>query len=328
MEGVFIEYAFDMLECEGDPNLELGRTDMGHLQSVAPDAPVVPWGTDGDAATSIDASVAPDAAVAPWDAATPVDAAVTPWGTDGDAVTSIDASVAPDTPVAPWDETVAPDAPVAPWGTDGDSVTAVEPIGIPRAAPEDAAMHVPNKRPRRAAAILADKRVHEVLKWEKCKESSSMFKNAAMQINEEFDRAGRGGRQRAAPAVVADDSSPVESSVVSREPTPVPVIEIASDDEGVADVDCPDVDTNNDNEDDFENDEDESGSLASFVVSDSHMSQAGDISDAESVDDDSGSGSASDSDSCSDFSCTETDSDDGTTEQRRWGDNDENQAQS
>jgi hypothetical protein len=316
MEGVFIEYAFDMLECEGDPNLELGRTDMGHLQSVAPDAPVAPW----DAATPVDAPVAP------WDATVAPDAPVALWGADGDAT------------VAPWDmngDAATPvDATFTPWGdatftpSDEDAVTAVDPIGIPRAAPEDAAMHVPNKRPRRAAAILADKRVHEVLKWEKCKESSSMFKNAAMQINEEFDRAGRGGRQRAAPVVVADEASPVDSPVVSREPIAVPVIEIASDDEGVADVDCPDVDTNNDNEDDFENDEDESGSLASFVVSDSHMSQAGDISDAESVDDDSGSGSASDSDSCSDFSCTETDSDDGTTEQRRWGDNDENQAQS
>lgn len=44
----------------------------------------------------------------------------------------------------------------------------------------------------RTSAILAAERVQESLKWERCKESSSMFKDVAEKMNEEFDRVTRG----------------------------------------------------------------------------------------------------------------------------------------
>lgn len=193
---------------------------------------------------------------------------------------------------------------------------------------QDVPTYIANKRPRRAAAILAEQRVLEVLKWEKCKESSSMFKNAAVQINEEFDRASRGTRKKT-PAVVSQ--SPVAGAslpLVPESQVPIQVTDIDSDDEGAADVDCPDVEMNNDKEDDMDNDEDDSGSLASFVVSDSYISEAGGVSDTESVQDDSGSGSeydnesesVCDSDSDGNFSCTETDSEGETGQQSRWSD--------
>jgi hypothetical protein len=194
---------------------------------------------------------------------------------------------------------------------------------------EDASTYIANKRPRRAAAIVAEQRVCEVLKWEKCKESSNMFKDAAVQINAEFDRVGRGGRKYV-PVSVGEVQVPVDmasSPVVSIDPSALPV-EIPSDDEGAAEVDCPDVDMHNDNDDDLDNDEDECGSLASFVVSDSYMSEVGAVSDAGSVnnesesDSESGGGcdSASDSDSDGGFSCAETDSDCDSIDQCKWSD--------
>lgn len=187
---------------------------------------------------------------------------------------------------------------------------------------------VANKRPRRAAAILAEKRVNEVLKWEKCKESSSMFKNVAIQINEEFDRVGRGGRKKKSVLVVDDRTFQAVSPVASGSRVVIPVIEVSSDDEGAADVDCPDVDMHNDNDDDLDNDDDESGSLASFVVSDSYMSEAEGISDADSVCEDSDSEGESngaedspcDSDSDGDFSASETDSECENADQGKWSD--------
>jgi hypothetical protein len=192
---------------------------------------------------------------------------------------------------------------------------------------DTAATDVPNKRPRRAAAVVAEQRMADVFTWEKCKESSSMFKNAAIQINAEFDRVGGSKRKRKNCeeefVVVAeqDSSRSVSPVAVLEDPVGEPVIEIASDDEGDADVDCPDVDVHNDKKDDLEDEEDESGSLASFVVSDSYVSDV-DNGSIESVHDDSGSdhsvGGASesecgsDSDSDGTFSCADDSDADGT----------------
>jgi hypothetical protein len=217
---------------------------------------------------------------------------------------------------------------------DGLSVEPEEIVSPPIVTPAAVSTDTPNKRPRRAAAVLAEQRMYEVFAWEKCKESSSMFKTAAMQINAEFDRVACGKRKYSAEFVVDDPDSrpssppvpeePVPQDPVPEDPAPVPVIEVSSDDEGAADVDCPEVDMHNDDDDDVENEDDESGSLASFVVSDSYVSEVGGVSDVETVQDESGSdvGSdcGSDSDSDSNFSCTETDSDGGTSDQCKWSD--------
>ena len=198
---------------------------------------------------------------------------------------------------------------------------------VPQQDEAPATTFIASKRPRRAAAVLAEKRVHEVLKWEKCKESSSMFKNAAMQINDEFDRASRGGRSKSS-VLVVDQTIRNTSPVASENRIVVPENEISSDDEGAAEVDCPDVDMHNDNDDDIDNDDDESGSLASFVVSDSYMSEVGAVSDTDSVYNEDGSDSASDnaegsscdSDSDSEFSVMESDSENDNDDQCKWSD--------
>jgi hypothetical protein len=177
---------------------------------------------------------------------------------------------------------------------------------------------IPNKRPRRAAAIIAEKRVADVLQWEQCKESSKMFKHVDTLINTEFDRVARGTRRHIGGNVHIpvstrpddDVGSSTQPSLIDptvmflNSPVSTRVVENVSDDEGAADVDCPVVDIYNDNDDDLKNDEDDMGSLASFVVSDSHMSGNGDVSDPETVHDDSE--SESDSGSDGSFTCTDT----------------------
>jgi hypothetical protein len=254
----------------------------------------------------------------------------------------------PSTMITPTDATVDDDSTDANTTTVTTTTTTYEAADTSTYTPDNMTINTPvaapnytqNKRPRRAAAILAEQRVNDVLRWEQCKESSTMFKNAATCINAEFDRVGRGGAHRSGVVVnlsmstfVEDESniddshvddshvddSHVDDSHVDNSKVDDSKIDdshVASDDEGVADVDCPDVDMHNDNDDDLENDEDETGSLASFVMSDSYVSDVGHVSDPESVDNESG----VDSDSDDSFSCSGSDSDDCNSDQGKWGD--------
>jgi hypothetical protein len=185
--------------------------------------------------------------------------------------------------------------------------------------------HIPNKRPRRAAAITAEQRVVDVLRWEKCKESSKMFKHVDTLINTEFDRVARGAHRRVGGTVHMPVSTPQNVDApqnvdvgVAAPPIPIDpkVGGDMSDDEGAADVDCPILDMYNDNDDDLDNDDDDEGSLVSFVVSDSHISDTGNMSDPESVHDE----SESDSDSDGSFPCTDTVSECNEMLQCNWSD--------
>ena len=195
-----------------------------------------------------------------------------------------------------------------------------------------------NKRPRRAAAVEAAQRVQDVLHWEHCKESSVMFKSAASQLNSEFDRVHRGEkscrkRNRIGPhtllvpalavageGVVGADGGGdagggagggacagggAAAGKLAAGKLAAANATGSSDDEGDADVDelaeAP-VDNNGGDRDDQDDQDNES--LASFVVSDTHVSDEGVVdpdssdgqgeSDVSGSDDDSESGSSDD----------------------------------
>ena len=138
--------------------------------------------------------------------------------------------------------------------------------------------HGAAKRPRRAAAILAAERVQEVLKWERCKESSAMFMNVADRINAEFDRVSKAekpGRKRTATdiditAIPATTAAVEEVMGVEVEVDVVGdnIVHPDSDDEATALK----SDVEDDEDMDKENDDDDTGSLASFVVDDDYVS--------------------------------------------------------
>ena len=62
-------------------------------------------------------------------------------------------------------------------------VDMIHPINSETTPTEEIVEEPVYKRPRRAAAIAATKTIKNVLKWEKCRESSYMFRNAAHEIN-------------------------------------------------------------------------------------------------------------------------------------------------
>ncbi|KAJ1467109.1 hypothetical protein T484DRAFT_1756117 [Baffinella frigidus] len=157
----------------------------------------------------------------------------------------------------------------------------------------------PNKRPRRAAAAAAIQRVQEVLKWERCKESSSMFKSAADHINEEFDRVTRGERSYQKQPMVVEplDAGGVVASLEGK----VPDIPCDSDDEAAVKSDVEDLD-------EIDNDDEDNESLASFVVDDSYVSDASPIR-VQTAQDSTGSWSEDDEDSGSDDDSEQNDSD-------------------
>ena len=162
---------------------------------------------------------------------------------------------------------------------------------------------VMNKRPRRAAAVKATKTIKQVLKWERCKESSSMFKMAESEINEEFDRVHHGRVSKTHVFDQTATSSAVgvsSSSVLSTEPN---AENICSDDECITmKSDMQDDDDNSDDSDD------EVGSLASFVVDDEYISddEIGDV-DTERPSKKTKYESQSDSDTDDDDSCSDED---------------------
>ena len=131
------------------------------------------------------------------------------------------------------------------------------------------------KRPRRAAATSAMERMQEVFNWEKCAESSKMFKDVANQINEEFDRASRGERSYHKRSAVASTG-----------------------DGGVAVPDPPSDDERNETKDNDEVEEDSvdgsSEEEGSFVVSDNHLSQGEKGDTSSGSEDDSSSLTSSD----------------------------------
>ena len=185
-----------------------------------------------------------------------------------------------------------------------DSTTIV--TGAVLTPTEDTLVHE-RKRPRRAAAVLADVRMQDVLQWERCKESSSMFKSVDAQINEEFDLVKHRKRRgllalatQTVATVVAEDVTPVVdmyvdvSEEVKSINAPAPV-DVASSTETSNGGKC----VTDDDEIDSDDENDDAGSLASFVVDDSYVSDA-----AESE-----TSSADFSDSGSEDSATEYDSD-------------------
>ena len=138
----------------------------------------------------------------------------------------------------------------------------------------------PFKRPRRAAAIKASKNIKQVLKWERCKESSTMFKTAACEINKEFDRVARATKKQNFVRLAVPNSSTPESSVrissthssIEHLSNPNPAEDatagdVCSDDECTALKS--DVEDNDEDSDDSD-----AGSLDSFVVGDDYMSDA------------------------------------------------------
>jgi len=119
------------------------------------------------------------------------------------------------------------------------------------------------KRPRRAAAIVAEGRVREVLEWEKCKESSQKFRTIASHMNEEFDRVARGevSYRKRTSNKCSIKSKNGDMALVGSSSSAYTFV--SSDDEGNADVDDHD-----DDDPDIDNDDD-AGSMSSFVVDDS-----------------------------------------------------------
>ena len=134
------------------------------------------------------------------------------------------------------------------------------------------------KRPRRAAATTAMERMQEVLAWERCTESSKLFKDAALQINEEFDRASKGERSyRKKPAAAATG----EGGVAAPDP---PSDDERNETKGNDEAEEDSVDGSSDSEE------------GSFVVSDEHLSQGetGDERSGSEGDDDKSSLTCSD----------------------------------
>ena len=172
----------------------------------------------------------------------------------------------------------------------------------------------PNKRPRRAAALVAVQRVKDVLKWERCKESSSMFMHASAQINAEFDNVLTGGKiYQERPVVVAGTTGMVgvetagtgvvDTTAMCMDTSIAPSVD--SDDEKNAALNS-DADGQDDSDDD--DSDDDVGSLASFVVDDDCMTPVG-ASPVRTESSCGSSSSASDRDSCSDFDSEQNDSD-------------------
>ena len=116
-----------------------------------------------------------------------------------------------------------------------------------------------NKRPRRAAAILATARVQEVLTWERCGESSAMFTGVAEIINGEFDRASKGKKSKRAIEDVDVDGVVATPHVAVNISVPAD-----SDDEA--------MEVNSEVDDDEDDDDEDNGSLASFIVDDEYVS--------------------------------------------------------
>lgn len=126
----------------------------------------------------------------------------------------------------------------------------------------------PVKRPRRAAAILATQNIQDVLDWERCKESSTMFKSAAAEINEEFDRLTRGECSfRKRPTPITDTVNPEEAFGASVGSSGVVPVLVPSDDEGNADAD--------DRFDQMDSENDDTESIMSFVVPDDDVPDSG-----------------------------------------------------
>jgi hypothetical protein len=137
------------------------------------------------------------------------------------------------------------------------AILAEQRVSIEPAPVTTATEEVGMKRPRRAAAILAEQRVQEVLQWERCKESSSLFKRVDQQINDEFERVSRGERSYKKKNV----APPVDNSTgVNDIPT------ISSDDEFNAADDGNDINSV---------DSSDGGSMDSFVVPDPESDDEG-----------------------------------------------------
>jgi hypothetical protein len=146
------------------------------------------------------------------------------------------------------------------------------PVDIPIEPSVDIPIEPPvNKRPRRAAAVLATQTIRDVLRWEKCTESSSLFKSIDSEINAEFDRVtcarpylGKNGDGK-----IPCTSTTGQGGCAANETGPgcgVSQHTTYSDDEGDAHEDDVGTDSN-DSDDDV-------GSLASFVVDDDYISDA------------------------------------------------------
>ena len=160
------------------------------------------------------------------------------------------------------------------------------------------------KRPRRAAAIEATQTIKRVLKWEKCSESSSMFRNAANEINKEFDRVNDLGSANKKQS--SNFHSPysdsvgflVDSSTSATTTTNLPMVDtILSDDE------CDALKSDEeDNDDDAIDSDDETSSLKSFVVDDDHVSddEACDNSETETKQESQSESESDEDDTCSD----------------------------
>ena len=149
---------------------------------------------------------------------------------------------------------------------------------------EETDVDVGNKRPRRSAAIRATQTIKQVLKWERCSESSTLFKNVDHEINQEFDRFTNSGRginkevgNLAARVCVDNNSSTgptmnASTSFPQKKETEL-VGGIASDDE----CDALKSDLEDCDDDCDDSDDDEEGSLASFVVDDDYISDEEEI---------------------------------------------------
>lgn len=170
------------------------------------------------------------------------------------------------------------------------------------------------KRPRRAAAIEATKTIKKVLKWERCKESSTMFKTAAFEINEEFDRVSNPVRatkkQVSKPTVsgllhiAAGGHVSTSSAVPSDNMSHMGDVEnVVSDDE------CNALKSDEeDNDEDMNDSDDDVGSLASFVVDDDYISDEDEtVEDSERPCKKTKYESQSDAESDDDESCSDED---------------------
>ena len=144
---------------------------------------------------------------------------------------------------------------------------------------QETVVDVGNKRPRRSAAIQATHTIKQVLKWERCSESSTLFKNVDHEINQEFDRftsSGCGAKNGVVDLVASvSDSNNISmgpattTSTSFAQPQKTELVSgIASDDECYAFK----SDAEDGDDDDCDDSDDEAGSLASFVVDDDYIS--------------------------------------------------------
>ena len=161
------------------------------------------------------------------------------------------------------------------------------------------------KRPRRAAAIEATKTIKKVLKWEKCRESSSMFRNAAYEINKEFDRAtncGRGKKYKQSCQGNAFPCIPISLAMGSSSSVPV-VVNPSAMDAILSDDECDALKSDEeDNDDDANDSDDDTGSMESFVVNDDYISddEAFDTSGKKTNEESQSESESDEADTCSD----------------------------